>query len=93
MYDRLLGGMVVLGSVDGSNDGMGRQKAPRIQEGVWERVSPSEESHDTIFVLNLWAADDTQCHLGPPSVNIRVLRKYSYLDNTFVGDWYLLGPL
>lgn len=48
--------MVVLGGVDSSNDGMGRQKATRIQKGVWERVSPSEESHDTFFVLNLWGS-------------------------------------
>jgi hypothetical protein len=51
--------MVVLGGVDNSNDVMGRQKAARIQKGVWERVSPSEESHDPIFILNLLGSGQT----------------------------------
>jgi hypothetical protein len=45
--------MVVLGGVNGSNDGMGREKASRIQKGVWEGTSPSKESHDTVYILNL----------------------------------------
>ncbi len=44
--------MAVLGGVDGPNDEPGRQKAERIQKGVWEGVPPPEESHDTVFILN-----------------------------------------
>jgi hypothetical protein len=44
--------MAVLGRVDSSNDGVGRQEAPCVQKGIWEGVPPPEESHDTVFVLN-----------------------------------------
>jgi hypothetical protein len=44
--------MAVLGGVDGPNDDLGCQKAPRIQKGVWKGLSPQEESHDTVFILN-----------------------------------------
>ena len=53
--------MGVLGSIDSSNDDMGRQKASRIQKGVWEGVPAPEESHDTVFILNL---GDSGCSLA-----------------------------
>ena len=44
--------MAVLGGVDGTNDELGCQKTSRIQKGVWKGLSPQEESHDTVFILN-----------------------------------------
>jgi hypothetical protein len=44
--------MVVLGGIDGTNGELGCQKASRIQKGIWKGLSPQEESHDTVFILN-----------------------------------------
>jgi hypothetical protein len=44
--------MALLGRINSSNDGVGRQKAARVQKGVWEGVPSPKESHDTVFVLN-----------------------------------------
>jgi len=52
IYVGLLGSLAILGGVNGANDELGRQKAVRVQKGVWEGVPPPEESHGTVFILN-----------------------------------------
>ena len=49
--------MAVLGGVDGTNDKLGRQKTALVQKRVWKGLPSPEESHDTVFILNLCVSD------------------------------------